>query len=145
MKKLAIAILVSTISLASVADEIIVHVGSKHTVSTYTINNTIEVKINNTNPGIGYRNDDGYSIGTYFNSYNFRTFYATKDFMYNDYAGVVVGAVTGYKPATGLLITPMIAGIVKIPLTKEITANILLMPKVGNLAGVAHLAISYKF
>jgi len=145
MKKLLTSISLSVLALVSHADELIVHIGSKHTVSTYTINDTIEVKINNTNPGIGYRNDSGYAIGTYFNSYNFRTFYVTKDFMYNDYVGIVAGAVTGYKSSTGMLITPMVAGTVKIPLTKEITANILLMPKVGKLAGVAHLALSYKF
>lgn len=53
--------------------------------------------------------------------------------------------MSGYQESTGLLITPMVAATAKIPLTKTTTANFLVMPKVGKLAGVVHLAISYKF
>lgn len=65
--------------------------------------------------------------------------------MYNDNFGVVVGAVTGYEESTGLLVTPLIAATFKYKLTETTTINILAMPKFGKLAGVAHLALSYKF
>jgi hypothetical protein len=145
MKNLLVAASISLISTFSVAGEFIVHIGSTHSVKQYNLDGVKDVNINNNNYGVGYRNDDGLAVGTYFNSYHKQTAYITQDFMYNDYVGLVAGAVSGYKESTGLVITPMVAATVKIPLTKTMTANFLVMPKVGKLAGVAHLAISYKF
>lgn len=145
MKKLFIAIIVALSTSLSFAGEFIVHIGSAHSINKYTVDETYDVTINNNNYGIGYRTDDGLAVGTYFNSYHKQTAYITQEFMYNQYVGVVAGAVSGYQESTGLLITPMVAATVKIPLTKTMTANFLVMPKVGKLAGVAHLAISYKF
>ena len=137
--------LIALSSSLSFAGEFIMHIGSKHTVNKYTVNKTYDVTINNNNYGVGYRTDAGLAVGTYFNSYHKQTAYITQEFMYNDYVGVVVGLVSGYQESTGLLITPMVAATAKIPLTKTTTANFLVMPKVGKLAGVVHLAISYKF
>lgn len=145
MKNFLIAALIALFSTVSVADEFIVHIGSAHSVKTYNLDGTKDVNINNNNYGIGYRTNDGFAVGTYFNSYHKQTVYATQEFMYNEYIGVVAGAVSGYKESTGLTITPMVAATAKIPLTKTMTANFLVIPKVGKLAGVAHLAISYKF
>lgn len=145
MKTTLLAIALATAAITSTAGELIVHVGSKHSVSHYTLDEVQEVKINNSNSGIGYRNDDGLAVGTYYNSYHKQTYYVTQDFMYNKYVGVVVGLVSGYEGSTGLMITPMAAATVKVPLTEKITANFLAMPKFGKLAGVVHLAVSYKF
>lgn len=145
MKKILVATIVALSASLSFAGEFIVHIGSVHSVKVYNLDSGTDKNINNNNYGVGYRTDEGLAVGTYFNSYHKQTAYITQEFMYNDYVGVVVGLVSGYQESTGLLITPMVAATAKIPLTETTTANFLVMPKVGKLAGVVHLAISYKF
>lgn len=145
MKKILVAIAMLS-SFASYSGELIVHTVSRHTEDVYALGeNPVDRKINNNNAGIGYRTDDGYAFGAYRNSYHSNTVYVTKEFMVNDNFGVVFGASTGYKIASGMTITPMLAAIAKLPITDKISVNILAMPKVGKFIGVAHVAIAYKF
>lgn len=144
MKKLLTSICLSTLAFAASSGELIVHTASAHTVKEYTLDD-VSKKINNSNIGLGYRTDDGVSIGMYRNSYNFNTVYLTQEFMYNEYLGIIVGFVSGYETATGKLITPMVASTLKIPVNDTVTLNLVAMPKFKELAGVIHLAVSYKF
>jgi uncharacterized membrane protein len=144
MNKILASLVLASLAMSAQAGEIIVHTASVHTEKMYALGNETK-ELNNVNVGIGYRNDDGLTVGAYKNSYYHNTVYITQDLMYNEYVGVVVGASTGYKVASGLTITPMLAAIVKIPVNETVTINVLAMPKVGKFIGVAHLALSYKF
>lgn len=142
--KIYAAALLLAFSSPSFAAELLVHTASVHTVKAFNFTGE-DQKINNLNYGIGYRSDEGYSAGYYYNSYNRHTVYITKEFMYNDHVGLVLGAATGYKEATGLPVVPVAAALFKASLTDTVGVSILAMPKFKQLAGVMHLVVSYKF
>jgi hypothetical protein len=142
---------------AANADEIIVHVGSYHTSRTheeYTdyvnirgdvlYRETVNVPYNNTNPGIGYKTDEGWMVGYYDNSYNKPTFYAGKEWMFTDHFGAMLGLGTGYKQAIGYEISPLGGLVYKIPVTQTVTINTIFLPPIGKITGVVHLALSFK-
>lgn len=145
MKKLFIAAAITMASLAVNAGELIVHIGSQHTEKQYEFDAGGVRNINNSNRGIGYRTDDGLTVGYYYNSYYANTVYVTQEFMYNKNVGVVLGAATGYRQASGLAVTPMVAALGKIQVTDDISINVLAMPKIGRFIGVAHVALAFKF
>jgi hypothetical protein len=94
MAKILAAILLVFASLAH-ADELIFDTFSLHSSRTYTDTvtttefapsglklgtktTTVSNAYNNTNPGVGYKFDDGWMIGAYKNSCSVRTYYVAK-------------------------------------------------------------------
>lgn len=147
MLKFLISLFISFLAVFNAqAGELIVHTVSTHSERKYLEYDTGVWKvIRNNNYGIGYKTNDGYLIGFYQNSANADTFYVGKEFMLNENIGVVTSLATGYKKATGQDIVPMVAGILRVPLTKDINLNATFTPPVGIYIGVLHLAVSYKF
>lgn len=158
MKTLLAAILcIVTIGQAQ-ADEVIFHTMSYHTQPTHrettnyvdvtgkTIWSTHkDVPYNNYNAGLGYRADSGWMVGYYDNSYNVPTFYAAQELMFTKNFGMFLGVATGYSYVTGNKINGIGGFEYKYALTERQTLNLLFLPPVvKNMAGVAHIALSYK-
>ena len=117
------------------ADEIVIHLGSYHSKPGF----------NNTNPGLGYRTEDGWGAGLYQNSYNKSTAYISKELMYNKNLGLVLGLGTGYKIQFGHSISPIGGVMFKRELTSTSKLNILALPPIGRgTAAFVHAAISVK-
>lgn len=160
MKHLFVSLLLALLAITASAGELIIHTVSYH--SNYNTPGT-EVQTrkkdgetytyywtypgyNNYNWGIGYRTDDGYEVGAYYNSYRNLSVYVAKSWMYNEYIGVYLGLATGYNDAINFPVAPLAGLVLQLPLTSSVTAKLLLSPPLGsNLDGVAHLAFGYKF
>lgn len=128
------------------AGELIVHTVSAHSAKRYITHDTDRWKaLRNDNYGLGYKTDDALLIGYYRNSVFKDTFYVGKEYMFTENLGVVASLATGYKEASGLDVTPMVAGILRLPVTKKINLNVTFTPPVGSYIGVVHLAFGYKF
>ena len=128
------------------AGELIVHTVSAHSEKRYITHATGTWKVlRNDNYGVGYKTDDGIVFGYYQNSVFSDTFYVGKELMFTNHAGVVISLATGYKEATGQNIVPMVAAVLRVPVTKDININATFTPPVGSYIGVMHLAFSYKF
>lgn len=69
--------------------------------------------MNNTNPGVYVRFDNGLTVGTYFNSHRKQSTYAGWSFETGKWHGltaaVTAGAVTGYAQKVSVLLVPSIA------------------------------------
>lgn len=148
-------------SSASYAGEFLIHTLSLHSKSSWDETNTryvmynnavirtettiTEHRYNNVNPGLGYRTDDGYLFGLYYNSYKKPTMYAAKEFMLNDSFGAFVGLGTGYEIPTGHPIM-VIGGLeYKYRFNDEYALNVLALPPTGSTVGVVHIAIARSF
>lgn len=147
MFKFLISLFISFLAVFNTqAGELIVHTVSTHSEKKYLEYSTgLWKEIRNENYGLGYKTDDGYLIGYYQNSTYSDTFYVGKEFMFNQNIGVVTTLATGYKKATGQSIVPMVAAVLRVPVTKDININATFTPPVGSYIGVMHLAFSYKF
>lgn len=101
---------------------------------------------NNNNLGVGYRFNNGVSTGIYYNSYYNPSIYVSKDFLWKDKIGVFIGGATGYDNQTGYPVSVIGGGLIKLPISKSITPNIVLIPSSGtnNSTFAIHLSFSYK-
>lgn len=146
MNKYILFLSLSLTSMFSFASELLIHTGSIHQQSTFQeLHNTTNKPINNTNTGVGFRNDNGYVFGAYKNSYYKNTIYAAKEFMLNENIGVVIGGASGYKHTSGYTITPVINLLVKYQVNDVMTLNVTAIPTIGKNIGVVHLVTSFKF
>lgn len=160
MKQLFVSLLLALLAITASAGELIIHTVSYHSAynKPYTTSRTIGGDdwsytttwsypgYNNYNWGVGYRTDDGYEVGAYYNSYRNLSLYVAKSWMYNQYVGVYLGLATGYKEAIDFPVAPLVGLVLQLPITTDVTAKLLLSPPIGsNLDGVAHLAFGYKF
>ena len=119
-----------TVSTPAFCDGLVFHLQSHHKDGNHDVtetwvdkDNTSHTKthyaLNNNNYGIGYKTDNGYSIGIYKNSFYKTSAYAGKEFMYNRYLGGFVGIASGYKEESGKAFIPFVSGTVKIPIDNK--------------------------
>jgi hypothetical protein len=102
--------------------------------------------MNNTNPGVYVRFDNGATVGTYFNSHRKQSTYAGWSFetdeLHSLSAAVTVGVVTGYSQKVSALLVPSIA-----LHTSLGTARIGIVPRppVRGGCGAVHLMLERHF
>ena len=131
------------------AGEVVIHVGSYHSPSTYAYQGET-VSYNNVNPGVGYRFDNGVVVGAYYNSYREPTVYAGYAPLWQTpiqqlQLGGMIGVGTGYSIPTGRSVTPLGALIGRWELTDTYSVQLLFVPKIhGDMANVLHLAFGVK-
>jgi hypothetical protein len=143
MRALLLAVLVLCGSAR--ADEIIVHLGSYHSIRSYESVGGTQT-YNNVNPGLGYRRSDGWALGVYWNSYREPTVYLSKELMFTEHFGVEVGLGTGYRIVSNKVVMPIGAFVYKIPLSEDWHADVLMLPPIGSqISGVAHVTLAKKF
>jgi hypothetical protein len=166
-----IALALISAGLVAHAGEVIVHIASYHTPSTYdtyyttnyswgpgyeqynySTTTTTEHKYNNFNPGVGYRTDDGWSVGAYYNSYQLTSLYVGKNFNVYKWIGVNVGVATGYSghgipPDNWYEIRPYALLEAKIPVTDIVSVLGGYAPRMGqyNPVGTFHVAVAIKY
>lgn len=124
-------------SFATSADTVGLHIGSQH----YPAKD-----FNNFNPGAYYRWDSAPVaggipvIGGYYNSERRASFYGGLHYQWG-YAGVTIGAITGYsKP-----VLPLVAPSIMLPITDRVAARVVYLPKVEKRgAHVVHLMLEFK-
>jgi hypothetical protein len=92
-KLLTIASLVVS-SVCAQSAEVGVHTYSHH----FLYSNPMQSKEyqNNVNPGVYYSTDEGYTIGTYYNTQRHQSFYLAKTWALTSDFSVTLGAVSGY-------------------------------------------------
>ncbi len=154
--KTVIAALLIACSIPATAGELVLHTLSYHSNHTYEDTwdyykdgkydhtTVTDVRYNNINPGIGYKFDSGLMFGYYNNSYHKPTFYVAQEYMFNQYVGVFGGLGTGYKYVSGRDINVLGGFVFKYQLTEKVGLNLMALPPIGNMTGVAHMAVSYK-
>lgn len=98
---------------------------------------------NNLNFGLGYRWDSGWSAGLYRNSFYKPSVYVAKDWMFNQYTGVFLGAATGYSNVSRFPVAPLGGFIFRLPVTERIALKVLAAPPIGSGDAVVHLTVSY--
>lgn len=103
----------------------------------------VRTRYNDVNIGLGYKLDNGVLAGFYYNSFNRSTFYAGYEYLLTPHFGAVAYAATGYGPEMGHKLVAVGGLEYKIPLTNKWTANILGIPPLGKVSGVANLTFSY--
>ncbi len=123
MKKLLTTIALATMSFTAVAGELIVHGLSMHANDGYTKNGEFK-RYNETNYGLGYRSDDGWVVGAYYNSYYKPSIYAGYNWMWSvgptmfgrqPEIGLMLVGVTGYQHRSNMMVTPMAGFNLKVP------------------------------
>ena len=127
VKQLLIALL-AVLTTATQAGTVGVHLGSWHDEPGY----------NNFNPGVYYIGDEGYVVGTYYNSERHQSVYAGGVMEHGPFA-LMVGAVTGYENSPLMLYA--------VPSVKAFNFRLSWIPKVGsvNTVNVLHLSYEFKF
>lgn len=161
MKRLAILLAVG-ISMSACADELLITTLSYHSHPSYTqwvgtdrqyfdqemhvhpLTVPVTHRYNDLNFGIGYRFDNGFALGYYYNSFERNTFYAGKEFMFTDRWGIMALGATGYGPEMGHKISFIGGPEYKLPLNNEWKLNILGVPPIGKMTGVVNLTLSRK-
>lgn len=156
---LAVAIALSVAGVAK-ADELIIHTVSWHSddnkdsTKQWTtvdqngqtwLHTTRTEAYNNANFGVGYRWDNGWQVGAYYNSYRKPAVYVAKNWMFTENFGAFLGAATGYDQVAGHPVAPIGGLVYKIKLTDRYGLDILGTPPIGEMDGVLHLAITRKF
>lgn len=97
--------------------------------------------MNNVNPGIYGRWDNGFTAGTYYNSERRQTFYAGWTFAdSSDTFAVTVGAATGYMRAS---VVPILVPSVRLPMTDRFSLRVSVAP-VKDAAAI-HLSFEGRF
>ncbi len=111
------------------------HLGSVHDKSGF----------NDTNPGVYLKTDEGYTVGTVYNSVNKQALYAGYTFSRNlgkVEIAATVGGITGYS----LPVTPMIVPSVTVGITNNFSARVNFLAKVHkDGANALHFTIERKF
>lgn len=154
---------------SATAGELLIHMGSLHSTPRYTYTHTTNHHIvdpdpgtgnvvvrwgktttqrtyNNLNYGIGWRADNGWSIGTYHNSFSKPTVYFGKAWTFGETNfGVFVGAATGYEVMNGRKLQPIGAFEYKLNIQPAHGIRFALIPKIGNHAAVLHTGLSKQF
>jgi hypothetical protein len=100
---------------------------------------------NDSNPGIYIKTEEGYTVGTVYNSVNKQAFYAGYTFSRNFgkvELAATVGGITGYT----LPVTPMLVPSVVVSLTDSFSARINFLAKVHKYgASALHFTVERKF
>lgn len=161
MIKSTIAAVCAAVCGIANAGELVIHTLSLHTDATYQYNHTThysevnpatnevikqwdvtttsQIKFNNANVGLGWRTDDGWAVGGYYNSYRKLSLYFGKSFELGYRFSVLLGGGTGYDQLeNGHKITPIAALEYKLPITDTSGVRFAGQPKTGNNAGVIH-------
>ncbi|MCI4427663.1 MAG: hypothetical protein JHC40_00700 [Burkholderiales bacterium] len=97
---------------------------------------------NNFNPGIYYRNDDGWTAGGFYNSLRQTSFYAGYTWQYRA-LGLTVGGATGYQYAVQPLLVPSL----RLFSNEGFSARLAFIPRVEKRieSNVLHLTVEYSF
>lgn len=95
---------------------------------------------NNTNPGLYYRSDDGWTAGGYHNSLRRFSAYAGYTWQY-EALGLTTGAVTGYQDTVQLLLVPSL----RVFTHEGFSARLAYIPRVEKRieSNVWHLMVEY--
>lgn len=143
MRNLFIVLCVLCFSGVVSADEIILHTVSHHTTSSRkTESSPGSLSYNNSNFGLGYRWDSGWSTGLYYNSYSRPTVYVSHDWMLLQNFGAFASIATGYDTVAKSPITIVGGLVIKVAVSDTYSMNILLVPPSNKkVDGVVHLAI----
>lgn len=121
-----------------VGDELVIHTLSYHKAS------DTKHDPNNTNLGVGYSREDGWSTGIYYNTYRNPTAYVAKDFWPAQKISAFAGLGTGYDSVSGLPLT-LIGGLrFTVPLTDRSSLKLLVAPGIFGTQTVAHLTLTFK-
>jgi hypothetical protein len=142
MKYLFISLLFVT-SIAQ-ADDLVIHTVSWHARPSWEENYNTKVRYNDYNPGLGYRWNNGWNVGFYYNSFYKTSVYSAKEFMLSDNVGLIAGGVTGYKSSTGYSVAPLLGAEWCQPITDKLSAVMLVIPAFRNSPGVLHFAAEYS-
>ena len=99
-------------------------------------------EFNNFNPGIYYRNDDGWTAGGYYNSLRKASVYAGYTWQYRA-LGLTVGGATGYQYALQPLLVPSL----RLFNHEGVSARLAYIPRVEKHieSNVLHLTVEYSF
>lgn len=97
---------------------------------------------NNFNPGIYYRNDEGWTVGGYYNSLRQTSFYAGYTLQYRA-LGLTVGGATGYEAPVQPLLVPSL----RLFSNEKFSARLAYIPRVEKriASNVLHLTVEYSF
>jgi hypothetical protein len=111
------------------ADTVGLHLASVHTPARH---------FNNTNPGLYYRSDDGWTAGGYRNSLRHTSVYAGYTWQYGA-LGLTTGGVTGYQDA----VQPMLVPSLRLFTHEGISARLAYIPRVEKriASNVWHLMV----
>lgn len=97
---------------------------------------------NNFNPGVYYRNDEGWTAGGYYNSLRRVSVYAGYTWQYRA-LGLTVGGATGYEAP----IQPLLVPSLRLFSTERFSARLAYIPQVEKRieSNVLHLTVEYSF
>lgn len=152
----------------AIADEVVIHTLSWHHSSSYftgerkivgietnatnegvtrrVITRPVFRRYNNATIGLGYKWENGWIVGGYYNSYQKPSMYVSRHLMFNDHVGVVAGLATGYnildKDVGGVTVFGGIA--FRAEVSNNTFANVYIGPGIGSTSSVAHFSVSYK-
>jgi hypothetical protein len=144
------------------AQSLILHGPTKHGYPTYYAENFVEKKkFNSVTFGVGYKFDNNWVTGVYYNSYYKPTLYAGRMFMWDlDYQidnrpiqiGFALVGATGYKSRTNMVITPLVTANLSVPIDKKYSLEFLALPAYKDYpngartwSAAVQMGISYKF
>jgi hypothetical protein len=113
------------------ADTVGLHLASVHMPARH---------FNNTNPGVYYRSDDGWTAGGYHNSLRRTSAYAGFTWQYGA-LGLTAGGVTGYHET----VQPMLVPSLRLFAHQGVSARLAFIPQVEKRIGsnVLHLMVEY--
>jgi hypothetical protein len=125
----ALAVVLALSAPASGADTFGLHLASVHTPARH---------FNNTNPGVYYRSDDGWTVGGYHNSLRNPSVYAGYSWQYGAFA-LTAGGVTGYQDA----VQPMLVPSLRVFTHEGFSARLAFIPRVEKriASNVWHLMV----
>lgn len=93
-----LAIVALAVCIPASAATVGIHIGSQHYPAK---------QFNNSNPGAYYISDDGWTVGTYYNSDRKQSVYAGKTWDYGRWR-LQAGGITGYRYAVMPMIVPSV-------------------------------------
>lgn len=150
MRNFLIATVLSIAASFAYAERTVgLHVASAHSEGHYYLNGKREA-INDVNPGVYYRHDNGATVGVYYNSYRRTSAYVGWTFNVLSAGGFDVEltpvVLTGYDvfPGDNRLrfgVLPSVAS----PKFYGYRARVLGVPSVGNKSGFIHLMVERPF
>ena len=98
------------------------------------------------------RTDDGFTLGTYYNTLKRTSVYAGYTYEYGPF-GIMGGAITGYEPklinglnyGQGKALTPIMAVSLRLPQFYGFAPMLMLVPPFESSPAVLHVAFEHHF